>query len=85
MNQVYRLKMTGNISDATLEVNVFDTNTVEPRKDIKELGIVVFDKNGMQLDSHLSLDEIESLINYLTACKTYIKTFNNKIVGRSHG
>lgn len=73
-NNIYRIPMS---DKKTLEFFVCNTNTVEPYKKTKELGIVLFGDN-LQIYGQLDKDEIDSLIKYLTDCKKYIEDFENE-------
>lgn len=61
---------------ATLEFYVCNTNEVDPYRRIKEIGITVFNKEGLQLDASLDEIELDSFIEYLESCKRYIYNFN---------
>ena len=75
-------------NDMVLEFYVCETNTTEPYKPIKELGITIYDKNEEKRNSddyvqgdnmyELGVDEIENLIKYLQKVKRHIKNFNEK-------
>lgn len=68
-----------------LEFFVCDTNEINPERDIKELGIVVYDvdKNStsdfVQIDNSndFGVDEIDRLIKFLGRLKRHIKKFND--------
>jgi hypothetical protein len=72
--------------DMILEFYVCTTNELNPYRDIKELGIVVYESNDekrksdefRQLDNYndLGVEEIEKLIKYLHKVKKHIKSFN---------
>ena len=75
-------------NDMLLEFYVCETNTTEPYKPIKELGITIYDKDEKKRNSddyiqgdnmyELGVDEIEKLIKYLQKVKRHIKNFNEK-------
>jgi|SRR5690606_21168742 len=71
-NQVYRIRMS---DEYKLELYVCDTNELNPHRDIKEIGVVVY-KDGEQIDGDIDEMELDSLIKYLTKCKEYISKFN---------
>jgi hypothetical protein len=72
----------GNIQ---LDFYTCSTNELNPYREIKELGIVIFDKEKkdtnsfMQIDNKIDLgiNEIENLIKFLNKVKRHIKEFNN--------
>jgi len=74
INQIYRIELTDNCK---LDISIYDTNTLNPVKDIKELGVCIFG-GDLQLDGSIDDDQLESLIKFLTDCKTYIDNFNKK-------
>jgi len=73
-NQIYRVNMENKVD---LEFYVCGTNELEPYKEIREMAIqlIIGEK---QLDASLELNELDSLIKYLTDCKEYIEAFNEK-------
>lgn len=71
-NQVYRIEMSDKYK---LELYVCDTNELNPHRDIKEIGVVVF-KDGEQIDGDIDEMGLDSLIKFLTDCKQHISTFN---------
>lgn len=74
-NQIYRVELS---PDSKVEFYVGHTNEVEPYKPILDLGIVVFDKNNLQLDASLDLNQLDSLVKYITECRDYISKFNHQ-------
>ena len=72
--------------DMILEFYVCKTNDINPYRDIRELGIVIYEKDKTlresdefrQIDNYNEFDveEIEKLIKYLHKVKKHIKTFN---------
>ena len=54
---------------------VVSTNEVEPYREIKELGICVFNEDT-QLDFSLKESEIRSLVRFLNDSLEYVKHFN---------
>jgi hypothetical protein len=71
-NQVYRIEMSDKYK---LELYVCDTNKLNPHRDIKEIGVVVF-KDGEQIDGDIDEMGLDSLIKFLTDCKEHISKFN---------
>ena len=72
-NQIYRLDLTDKYK---IELFVCDTNTLNPRKDIKAMSVDVFlDKEFVACDV-LDHEELKSLIKYLVECKDYMERFN---------
>lgn len=76
-NQIYRLNFDGCETTDLIEFYVCKTNDVTPYKETRELGIVVI-TDSTQYDLSLEVEEIDSLIKYLTEAKEYIKNFNEK-------
>ncbi|HBL77726.1 MAG: hypothetical protein A2W90_02535 [Bacteroidetes bacterium GWF2_42_66] len=85
--QVFQFPMTFNKeNDMILEFFVCGTNELNPHREIKELGVVIYEKdeekrksdNYRQMDNmnELGVVEIEKLIKYLQKVKKHIKTFN---------
>ena len=86
-DQVLQFPMTlTEQDDMILEFFVCKTNELNPYREIKELGIVVYERdeekrksdNYRQIDNfdELGLEDIEKLIKYLQKVKKHIKTFN---------
>ena len=73
-NQIYRIEMS---SKYKLEFYVCETNELNPYRVIKEMGVILYDKND-QIDGELNTQQLDSLINYLTDCKHYIEQFNSE-------
>jgi len=71
-NQVYRIEMSDKYK---LELYVCDTNELNPHRDIKEIGVVVF-KDGVQIDGDIDEMGLDSLVKFLTDCKKHISEFN---------
>tara|TARA_R110001632_G_scaffold230449_1_gene367869 strand:+ start:323 stop:562 length:240 start_codon:yes stop_codon:yes gene_type:complete len=71
INQTYKLKE----DSSDLEFFVAETNELEPHRDIREMAVVMINKE-QQIDFSLGSDKLDSLIDYLTRCKEYINTFN---------
>ena len=89
--QVFSIPMTFNRgNDMILEFFVCQTNELNPHREIKELGIVLYEKDFevrqsdkfRQLDNNneMGVEEIESLIKYLQKVKKHIKNFNDKSI-----
>ena len=74
-NQIYRLE---DGQGHTLEFWIVDTNDLNPTRDIKELGLTVYNKEGMQLDFDLEESSIKSLMNYLENAHDHIERFNKE-------
>ena len=72
-NQIYRIRMSDN---KKLEFYICETNTVNPIREIKEIGIVLIDKEA-QIDGGLGVQELSSLIKFLEDCKEYIEGYNS--------
>lgn len=73
-------------NDMLLEFFVCKTNELSPYREVRELGIVIYEKDDekrksdeyRQMDNinEFGIDEIEKLIKYLQKVKKHIKTFN---------
>jgi len=73
-------------NDMLLEFFVCQTNELNPYRETRELGIVIYEKDEekrksadyRQMDNmnEFGVDEIEKLIKYLQKVKKHIKTFN---------
>ena len=85
--QMFQFPMTFNKgNDMILEFFVCGTNELNPHRKIKELGIVIYEKDVekrksdeyRQLDNsnQMGVEEIEALIKYLYKIKKHIKKFN---------
>ena len=85
--QIFQVPMVWNKGDdMMLEFFVCKTNEINPNRDIRELGIVVYekDKNLRESDQYRQIDnsndfgveDVEKLIKYLHKVKKHIKTFN---------
>lgn len=73
-NTIYRVdNFDGN---HTLEIHICDTNELNPYRDIKEIGIVVLNREGLQLNVSIDENELESLIEYLRNAQRHIDNFN---------
>lgn len=72
-NQVYRIKMSDKYK---LELYVGDTNELNPHRNIKEIGVLVF-KECEQIDGDINEIGLDSLIKFLTDCKEHISKFND--------
>ena len=74
-------------NDMLLEFFVCKTNELNPYREIRELGIVIYEKDDKKRGSYkyrqmdnmneLGVDEIEKIIKYLQKIKKHIKTFND--------
>jgi hypothetical protein len=87
-DQIFQFPMTFNKgNDMLLEFFVCKTNEVDPYREVRELGIVIYEKDEekrisneyRQMDNmnEFGVDEIEKLIKYLQKVKKHIKTFND--------
>ncbi len=86
-NEVFTIPMGGNkSSEMTLEFYVCETNELFPERDIKELGLVMYESDKearnsegwrqFDNDNDFTVQEIEKLIKYLQKVKKHIKAFN---------
>jgi hypothetical protein len=86
-DQIFQFPMTFNKgNDMLLEFFVCKTNDIDPYREVRELGIAIYEKDEekrisnefRQLDNsnEIGIEEIESLIKYLHKVKKHIKTFN---------
>ena len=75
-NLIYRITME---SKADLEIFVCSTNELNPYRKIREIGVQLIIEEK-QLDASLDINELNSLIKYLSQCRDYIFDFNNKSV-----
>ena len=75
-NQIYRINMENGVD---LEFYVCGTNELNPYKETREMAVqlIIGEK---QLDASLEVNELESLIKYLTECKDYIIKYNKESV-----
>jgi len=75
-NQIYRINMENGVD---FEFYVCGTNELNPYKETREMAaqLIIGEK---QLDASLELNELDSLIKYLTDCKEYIIKFNEASV-----
>lgn len=78
-NIIYKKSIDSNDENIThLEISIIETNEVEPYKEIRELNIdIISNDPDNYICTLLSLDEIDSIIEYLTKAKNYIEKFNN--------
>jgi hypothetical protein len=87
-DQIFQFPMTFNKgNDMLLEFFVCKTNDIDPYREVRELGIVIYEKDEekrisneyRQMDNmnEFGVDEIEKLIKYLQKVKKHIKTFND--------
>ena len=85
--KVFQFPMAFNkADDMILEFFVCGTNELNPHREIKELGVIIYEKDEekrksdeyRQLDNsnEMGIEEIEKLIKYLQKVKKHIKTFN---------
>ena len=86
--QIFQVPMVWNKGDdMILEFYVCKTNDINPYRDIRELGVVVYEKDKTlresdefrQVDNlnEFGVEEIEKLIKFLHKVKKHIKTFND--------
>lgn len=89
--QVFSVPMIFNKgNEMILEFFVCQTNELNPHREVKELGIVLYEKDieirksdkFRQLDNsnEMGVEEIESLIKYLHKVKKHIKKFNDNSI-----
>ena len=87
--QVFQFPMTFNKgNDMILEFYVCKTNEINPHRETRELGVVLYEKDNeiresnkfrqLDNDDEFGVEEIESLIKYLNKVKRHIKDFNAK-------
>jgi len=76
-NQTY--KTTDN-TGLEIEFYCCQTNDVEPYKETRELCIVVFDGDKVQIDFDFDEKSFDSLIDYLTRLQKYCKEFNKNSI-----
>ena len=85
--QIFQVPMAfGKGDDMILEFYICKTNEINPHRDIRELGIVVYEKDKTlresdefrQMDNcnEFDVEEIEKLIKFLNKAKRQIKKFN---------
>ena len=84
-NETFSIPMGWNKGgELQMEIYICDTNELNPHRNIKELGIVVIDKEKqssgefVQIDNgnDFGVEEIEKLIKFLNKAKKHIKKFN---------
>lgn len=84
-NETFSIPMGWNKGgNLQMEIYICDTNELNPHRNIKELGIVVIDKEKqssgefVQIDNgnDFGVEEIEKLIKFLNKAKKHIKKFN---------
>jgi len=73
-NQIYRIDLT---DKKQLEFYIVGANSPEPYYKQKEIGVIIFGKDELQLDAVLDLDEVESLIDYLQDAKRHCEKYNS--------
>ena len=89
--EVFRVPMVYKDSHTmVIEFYICETNETYPHRDIKELGIVVYEgddtkwksklNDPIQLDNgnDFDVEQIGKLIKYLQKAKKHIKTFNER-------
>lgn len=69
-NQIYRLDMT---DDFKGEFQLVPTNEVEPHRNIYELGLCIYNKEGEQIDGSFDIPDIDSFIDYLDSIAKFNK------------
>lgn len=87
--EVFRIPMAYKDSQSmVLEFFICETNEVEPERDTRELGVVIYEgdvekrkdksSNSIQLDNSndFNVEKIDALIKYLKKAKKHIKFFN---------
>lgn len=84
-NQIFSIPMGWNKGgNLQMEIYICKTNELNPHRNIKELGIVIIDKEKQSTDNFVQIDnsnefgfeEIERLIKFLRKAKTHIQRFN---------
>ena len=86
-DQVFQVPMTFNRGDdMVLEFYVCRTNELNPHREIRELGVIMYEstEEKRKLDDYkqmdnmneIGVDEIEKLIKYLQKVKKHVKHFN---------
>jgi hypothetical protein len=73
-NTIYRLE---DGTGCTLEISVFDSNEVEPYREIKAAGVNIT-KGDVESSIDLEEEDLDSLIGYLTDIRSYISKFNKQ-------
>lgn len=73
-NIIYQKYFTQKESDK-FEFYIAGSNTIEPCKETRELWLTVKSKD-IQLDTYFDSNELDSLIDYLQNCRTYIRHYN---------
>lgn len=79
-NTIYRIHDTDLVSAENrhrLEFYCCHTNELNPYKKIRELGVVVSDEKGLQIDFSFEQGELKSLIAYLSLLSDHIEEFNS--------
>jgi len=73
-NQIYRVDLN---DKKQIEFWICNTNAINPTIPQREVAITVLGQDGLQLDSSLDNDELESLIDYLQDAKRHCEKFNS--------
>lgn len=73
-NQIFRIETTNKTS---IEISIIGSNEVAPYVKTKEIDIRVIG-DGLEIIGGLNLEELNSLIKYLTQCEDYIDNYNRE-------
>jgi hypothetical protein len=88
-DQVFKIQMSGNSKRSlTLEFYVCNSNELNPYRETKELGVILYDtdealrKSNEYIqynnDDEIGINEVDELVKYLQKAKKHIKQFNDK-------
>jgi hypothetical protein len=81
-NQIYRIDLQGHNGGAAdkkqLEFSIYTSQ--EGGFETKEVGIVIIDNSGFQLDGDLDTAQLDSLIDYLQGSKRYCDKHNSMCI-----
>lgn len=73
INQFYRVELN---DKNKAEFYIVKKNELNPKMNILELGVCIFNDKDLQLDGLLDVNAIDSLMQYLSECKEYIVEYN---------
>ncbi len=79
VSNIYRIHDTDSATAETrntIEFYCAQTNECNPYRKIRELGVVIYDNKGLQIDFCFQPDELEYLIKYLNDLNDHVKEFN---------
>lgn len=75
-NKILRLYGVGSDNnDYKMEISCFDTNEIEPYREIKECGIVIIG-NDLQVNFSIDEEELSEIIDFSSEMENYISIFN---------